>query len=290
LINSSTKAVVATYNYTPWGEIESSSQTVSGLNSLRWKGLLYDSETGLYYMRARYYDPIVRRFISEDPIGIAGGTNQYSFGADDPVNNVDPSGQESCRIIYGAQWTEMNPNGGLIAYAEPDRFYCPPANWFFGGWGDAFGMFKDFLFGSGPRTRSFGEGTVQVDALEGAPGVEAIRKRACEMVRNGQDPFVKGSSPFGPLGGLAGMYNQITTLGNGTLSFLGTFNVKVSNAPKGRMTFTVTNTTSFTSLSYHLLPSWERSYATTPLGTFATPLGNMRQEFTWTETNGSCFR
>jgi RHS repeat-associated protein len=92
LINGSTNAVVATYNYTPWGEIESSSQTVSGLNSLRWKGLLYDLETGLYYMRARYYDPQVRRFISEDPIGLAGGINTYAFGGGDPVNRIDPSG------------------------------------------------------------------------------------------------------------------------------------------------------------------------------------------------------
>jgi len=100
LINSSTNAVVATYNYTPWGEIESSTQTVAGLNSLRWKGLLYDSETGLYYMRARYYDPTIRRFISEDPIGLEGGINQYAFAGDDPVNNSDPSGLTSCFTYY----------------------------------------------------------------------------------------------------------------------------------------------------------------------------------------------
>jgi RHS repeat-associated protein len=105
LINSSTKAVVATYNYTPWGEIESSSQTVSGLNSLRWKGLLYDSETGLYYMRARYYDPQTRRFISEDPIGLNGGINSYVFAGNDPVNGSDPTGLLECRHEFVRGYT-----------------------------------------------------------------------------------------------------------------------------------------------------------------------------------------
>jgi RHS repeat-associated protein len=95
LINGSTNAVVATYSYTPWGEIESSTETISGLNSLRWKGLLYDTETGLYYMRARYYDPRMRRFISEDPLGLAGGINQFAFVENDPVNNSDPTGLET---------------------------------------------------------------------------------------------------------------------------------------------------------------------------------------------------
>jgi hypothetical protein len=43
-------------------------------------------------MRARYYDPVVRRFISEDPIGLAGGINWYAFAAGDPINRSDPSG------------------------------------------------------------------------------------------------------------------------------------------------------------------------------------------------------
>ncbi|MGQ0766961.1 MAG: RHS repeat-associated core domain-containing protein [Gemmatimonadota bacterium] len=41
---------------------------------LRWKGMLYEADsTQLYYVRARWYDPIARRFISEDPIGLDGG-------------------------------------------------------------------------------------------------------------------------------------------------------------------------------------------------------------------------
>jgi RHS repeat-associated protein len=114
LINGSTNAVVATYAYTPWGEIESSTQQIAGLNSLRWKGLLWDDETKLYYMRARYYDPKVRRFISEDPIGLSGGINMYAFANNDPVNGRDPFGLDAreCEELYmysgsDGTWTEF---------------------------------------------------------------------------------------------------------------------------------------------------------------------------------------
>lgn len=52
----------------------------------------YDSETGLYYYRARYYDAKAGRFISEDPIGLLGGINLYSYVKNNPVNMIDPRG------------------------------------------------------------------------------------------------------------------------------------------------------------------------------------------------------
>ncbi len=52
----------------------------------------YDTESGLYYYYHRYYDPKSGRFITEDPIGIAGGLNLYRFVNNNPVNYVDPRG------------------------------------------------------------------------------------------------------------------------------------------------------------------------------------------------------
>ncbi|NOT59710.1 MAG: hypothetical protein HOP19_05730 [Acidobacteria bacterium] len=51
-----------------------------------------DAETGLMYYRARFYDPAVGLFVSEDPIGLLGGINLYGYVGNDPFNSVDPDG------------------------------------------------------------------------------------------------------------------------------------------------------------------------------------------------------
>lgn len=53
-----------------------------------------DLESGLYYYRARYYDPAIGRFISEDPLGIVAGLNLYVYVDSNPVNLIDPDGRD----------------------------------------------------------------------------------------------------------------------------------------------------------------------------------------------------
>ncbi|WP_130910191.1 RHS repeat-associated core domain-containing protein [Pseudomonas sp. Sample_9] len=60
-------------------------------NPIRFQGQYHDHETGLHYNRYRYYDPEVGRFISQDPIGLAGGLNVYQY-APNPVQWIDPLG------------------------------------------------------------------------------------------------------------------------------------------------------------------------------------------------------
>jgi RHS repeat-associated protein len=55
-------------------------------------GREWDTEIGLAYYRARYYDPKSGRFLSEDPIGFSGGFNFYEYVGGDPVNRRDPFG------------------------------------------------------------------------------------------------------------------------------------------------------------------------------------------------------
>jgi RHS repeat-associated protein len=78
------------YQYTPWGEALRVKEDVP--QPLRYAGREYDAESGLYYVRARYYDPELGRFNSEDPIGLAGGINPYVYAGNDPVNSTDPLG------------------------------------------------------------------------------------------------------------------------------------------------------------------------------------------------------
>ena len=55
-----------------------------------------DTDTGLTYMQARYYDPVIGRFLSNDPVGFAEGGvdyfNRYAYTANDPINAIDPTG------------------------------------------------------------------------------------------------------------------------------------------------------------------------------------------------------
>jgi len=62
--------------------------------------------------RARYYSSTLHRFISEDPIGFAGGINAYAYTADDPVNFSDPSGlKRKCSYCGGAGWQGIRFRG-----------------------------------------------------------------------------------------------------------------------------------------------------------------------------------
>ncbi|MFC4346170.1 RHS repeat-associated core domain-containing protein, partial [Cupriavidus numazuensis] len=60
-------------------------------NAIRAQGQYHDEETGLYYNRHRYYDPYSGRFITQDPIGLAGGVNLYQY-APNSTGWVDPLG------------------------------------------------------------------------------------------------------------------------------------------------------------------------------------------------------
>ena len=70
------------YTYDAWGNVLSVSGDIANLNPIRYRGYYYDSETGLYYLGSRYYDPQVRRFVNAD--GAAFATfNTYSNGLTD---------------------------------------------------------------------------------------------------------------------------------------------------------------------------------------------------------------
>jgi RHS repeat-associated protein len=62
-------------------------------SSLRLPGQIEDAETGMHYNYRRYYDPSTGRYITQDPIGLAGGDNPYRYVEANPVNLSDPTGE-----------------------------------------------------------------------------------------------------------------------------------------------------------------------------------------------------
>ena len=87
-VRDTSKAVIAEYGYDIYGKEESSTGTFE--NPIRYTGQYYDGETGMYYMRARFYDPDIRRFTSEDPA--KDGVNWYAYCNGNPIALSDPSG------------------------------------------------------------------------------------------------------------------------------------------------------------------------------------------------------
>jgi RHS repeat-associated protein len=91
-VTDSAGATLQAYTYDPYGN------PVAGTNlsNYTYQGQQKDYETGLTYLRARYYDPTTGRFISKDPVpgtlNSPQGQNGYSYAHNDPVNQTDPSG------------------------------------------------------------------------------------------------------------------------------------------------------------------------------------------------------
>ena len=109
---------VVTYSYDAWGKLLSISgplaSTVGEANHLRYRGYYYDTESGLYYLQSRYYNPEIARFISEDDpsycVGEVGpAANLYAYCENNPVNFIDRTGEFgiSLSIIGGAALAKL---------------------------------------------------------------------------------------------------------------------------------------------------------------------------------------
>ena len=103
LITSSSGGSVDTYTYDAYGNLTASTGSLA--NPFQFAGQYVDSESGLYYLRARYYDPSSAQFLSRDP-AVAATRQPYSYSGDNPLNLTDPSGLD---------WEFALPGGGALA-------------------------------------------------------------------------------------------------------------------------------------------------------------------------------
>ena len=97
------KNIVATYRYDPFGKILnlSSLTSIGKLNPFRYRGYYYDTESNLYYLNSRYYNPEIGRFINADDIDYLGADssplsyNLFAYCLNNPVNRFDVNGNWS---------------------------------------------------------------------------------------------------------------------------------------------------------------------------------------------------
>ena len=175
LIDSSGSTVVE-YRYDSWGKLLSTSgslaSTLGKNNPFRYRGYVYDEETGFYYLQSRYYNPEVGRFISSDVLLSTGqgvlGHNAYAYCGNNPASRIDTEGD-----LWDTLFDVVS-----LCLSVADVIAAPADPWAWAGLaGDVIDLIP-FVTGVGEATKAVGA-TVKVinrvdDAVDTIKIVKAV--------------------------------------------------------------------------------------------------------------------
>ena len=93
---------VTSYDYDPYGKVISATGTLANINPLRYRGYVYDQETGFYYLQSRYYDPTVGRFINADSFMSTGvgilEHGMFTYCCGNPITYSDVQGSRAVAL------------------------------------------------------------------------------------------------------------------------------------------------------------------------------------------------
>jgi RHS repeat-associated protein len=120
-LSSAAGALAQTYTFDSFGKQTGSTGSLT--NPFQFIAREFDSETSLYFMRARYFDPQTGRFINEDPAGFdAGSPNFYAYVGNDPTDGIDPYGLKCIRkLILVTAYSDPGPGKDWPYFAPKKR-------------------------------------------------------------------------------------------------------------------------------------------------------------------------
>ena len=160
--------VVVQYYYDAWGNHKvvtadgnaiASSSRIGNINPFRYRGYYYDTETGLYFLQTRYYDPETGRFLNRDSVAYAdpetiGGLNLYAYCLNNPVMYSDPTGHSVIGILLAIAGVLVSGaiNGFIAADSRPEgeSYWGAFAGGFIDGAIGSIGVAAGLAFGAIP--------------------------------------------------------------------------------------------------------------------------------------------
>lgn len=256
--------LVTQYTYDPFGNTSASGSANS--NVFQYTGR--ESEgNGLYFYRARYFSPLLGRFVSEDPLGFGGGDmNLYSYVFNDPTNLVDPSGMSAGNPISN-YFSGIGRNGSFAW------------NWFWqtGSFPNATTQVLT-IHGHTHDWQVYGPDAPQTQDLMNSPGMLWAQtiywENGCKDKENITFPTLAGYI--------------LTTQDPSSAAFqVGAFSTDITSNPDGTVTYTMYNKAGWHSLLGGLNGS-HGDHENDPFTDFPNVDenhgfgGNVRQKFTWT--------
>jgi RHS repeat-associated protein len=212
------------YTYDAFGAIRS--HTGSSTNAYTYTGQQVDPESGLVFLRARYYDPQTALFLSKDPV--VSTNNAYSYASDNPIRWIDPTGQFSCEsaICYAGK----NLLGGAVDFGGI-VLDAAEASFAFSE-GDYAGGVANGIQGINNIDKAFGQfGTMGTNlglAIIGGPAETKVEAGAISYVIYGfggmnaykaYRGMVEGANIYGTASDLVNLPNAITEFGNSLSDF-----------------------------------------------------------------------
>jgi hypothetical protein len=235
-------------------------------------------------MKARFYDARLTRFLSRDPIGLAGGTNPYLYANANPLFFIDPNGlapESDPLFLFGASpYGYVDPI--LMSQLRENSEFSP----YFQEVGFAASNFMSFATGLGPAHQEFGPEDIATKAIRESPGIQnAINA----YVETGQteyhypySPSIKSFEKFQNTIGPS-INAHITAADSPVELFVGGYRVNITSQEENQIGIQVTNDTSLNSLLYHAGSYFNIDINYGRKGNFGVPFSTVTQQFNWTQ-------